>query len=430
MPEEPQAPIPEPPETLERKGWGRTFESLSFPSYRLLWIGSLTSYAALQMTNVARPWLAYDVSDSALALGVVAAFQGLPQLFMSPLGGLAADRFSKRAVLLTSTIILMTTAIVMAIMVYLDIIEVWHLALLSLVHGATVPFNHPVRQAYIPTLVPRSHMPNAVALNASGRNLNQILGPALAGVLLAVDASLAFVVIVGLHVATITLSLRLPAAAPIVRSKLSVGGDLIYGMRYVWSNTALRSFTGLAILGVALGFPYQQLLPVFQKEVFEVGPERLGFMVSFLGAGALTSSLTVASFASLVQRGYPQLIAGMLFGVGLVAFANAPSFAWALPLLFVTGFTSQSYTTMNSTQMMLAADPEFYGRVASVNMMTRSIMPLAVLPFGALVDLYGAPATVSVAGVLLAVSIFIIGGLRPELRGGAKPPDPGSTKTG
>jgi MFS family permease len=335
---------------------------------------------------------------------------------MAPLGGLAADRFSKRQVLLVSNSVLMATAVVMAIMVFLDIVEVWHLALLSLVHGATVPLNHPVRQAYIPSLVPRALMPNAVALNASGRNLNQILGPALAGVLLAVDPALAFTLIVVLHLGSIGLSLRLPRAAPVVRSKLSVGGDLIFGLKYVWSNTALRTFVGLALLGVTLGFPYQQLLPVFQKEVFEVGPERLGLMVSFLGMGALSSSLMVASFSGLVRRGYPQLIAGVVFGLGLVAFAYAPSLAWALPMLFITGFTSQSYTTMNSTQMMLAADPEFYGRVASVNMMTRSAVPLAVLPFGALVDAVGAPITVAGAGLLLAVSVSLIGVFRPELR--------------
>lgn len=385
------------------------------PEFRLLWSGSLSSYAALQMTNVARPWLAYDVSDSALALGLVAASQGLPQLFMSPIGGLVADRFSKRMVLLASTMILMMTAVVMAIMVYLDVIEVWHLALLSLVHGATVPFNHPVRQAYIPSLVPRSQMPNAVALNASGRNLNQILGPALAGVLLAIDPTLAFTVIVGLHLMTIALSLRLPRGAPIVRSKLSAGSDLIFGLKYVWTNTTLRTFVGLALLGVTLGFPYQQLLPVFQKEVFEVGPERLGVMVSFLGMGALSSSLIVASFSTLVPRGYPQLLAGIAFGVGLVAFASAPSFAWALPLLFVTGFTSQAYTTMNSTQMMLAADHEFYGRVASVNMMTRAVMPIVVLPFGALVDLLGARITVGTAGATLAVAVLLVAALKPAL---------------
>jgi MFS family permease len=422
---------------LAKRGWGRTFESLSYRDFRWLWAGSLTSYAALQMTAVARPWLAYPVSDSAVALGLVAAFQGLPQLLMSPLGGLAADRLPKRVVLHISTFILMTTAVILAALVFFDMIEVWHLVLLSIVNGGTVPFNHPVRQAYIPVLVPRHSLGNAVALNASGRNLNQILGPALAGVLLAIDPFLAFMVIVALHLTTIAVSFGLPLAPPTGNAKRGAGADLIFGLKYVWHNKQLRTLVGLALLAVALGYPYQQLLPVFQKEVLDVGPERLGLMYSALGLGALTASLVVASFAGLSQRGYPQLLAGIAFGVGLVAFALSPIYWLSLPLLFVTGFTSQTYTTMSSTLMMLNAAPELYGRVSSVNMMTRAFMPLVVLPVGALTEVFGAPATIATTGALLAVAIVLVGVVNPALWRGREmnaldatdPNSTGGTKT-
>ena len=412
----------------EASGWGKTFESLSNPKYRLLWAGSLTSFAALQMTQVARPWLAYELSDSALVLGVIAAFQGIPMLIAAPLGGLAADRLSKRLVLYASTGVLMATAMVMAVIVWLDWVQVWHLAVLSLIHGLTVPFNQPVRQSFIPLLVPRSQAANALALNASGRNLNQILGPALAGILLAIDPPICFAVIAGLHVVTIVLSLRLPLGAPSRKSDRSPGKDLVYGMRYIWADTTLRTLVILALAAVTLGFPYQQLLTVFQQDVFHVGPTGLGFMVSALGLGALTSSLVVASFSRLTYRGFPQLIAGIAFGVALIGFAQSPSIWFALPMLFTTGFTSQAYTTMNSTLMLMNAEEEFYGRVASVNMMTRSAMPIVVLPFGALVDAFGAPATVSVAGAALAVTIVVIGLIKPTLwqarstAGGEGPP--------
>jgi MFS family permease len=351
-----------------RGGWGRTFESLSVPQYRVLFSSSFLLFAALQMTVVARPWLAYDVSDSALSLGFVAAAQGVAMLVASPFAGVAADRLPKRSVLL------------------------------ALAHGGSVPFSMPVRQAYIPELIPRSMMANGVALHSTGRNFNQIAAPATVGVLLAFEPVVAFVLIVVLHVISTLISLRLPIGAPAATKGRGMTGELLFGLRYMMGNPMLRTLIWLALLAVALGFPYQHLMPVFQKDVFEVGPSRLGFMYSALGTGALTASLVVASFSGLVRKGFPQLLMGIVFGLALVAFALSPFYLLAVALLFVTGFASQAYTTMNMTLMMMTADPALYGRVASVNMMTRAFMPLAVLPFGAAVDAYGAPVTVAAGG--------------------------------
>ncbi|MDA1036218.1 MAG: MFS transporter [Chloroflexi bacterium] len=409
--EETTTPIVE----LGPQGWRRTFDSLSVAQFRLLVIGAFFSHAGMQMTNMARPWLAFHVSGSALMLGLVAASQGIPQLIVSPLGGVAADRLSKRLILHVSTAILILIAGTMAVIVYLDIVKIWHLVVLSFVHGSVVPFNQPARQSYVPFLVPRAKLGNALGLFASIRNLNQIIGPSIAGILIAIEPFLAFTVIVALQSTAFTLALWLPKAAPIKRSTLSVGRDLIFGLRYIWSSTKLRTLVGLGLVAITLGFPYQQLLPVFQKEVLDVGPERLGFMYTALGTGALTASLLVATFSGMMHRGFPQLLAGIAFGIGLVAFALSPVYLLSVALLFVTGLTSQMYTTLNSTQMMLNAEPQFYGRIASINMMSRAFMPLVVLPFGALVDAFGAPTTVATAGVALMCTIVLIGALRPAL---------------
>jgi MFS family permease len=398
-----------------RGGWGRTFESLSVPQYRVLFSSSFLLFAALQMTVVARPWLAYDVSDSALSLGFVAAAQGVAMLVASPFAGVAADRLPKRSVLLASHAALLISGVVLATIVILDVVEVWHLVLLALAHGGTVPFSMPVRQAYIPELIPRSMMANGVALHSTGRNFNQIAAPATVGVLLAFEPVVAFVLIVVLHVISTLISLRLPFGAPAATKGRGMTGELLFGLRYMMSNPMLRTLIWLALLAVALGFPYQHLMPVFQKDVLEVGPSRLGFMYSALGTGALTASLMVASFSGLVRKGFPQLLMGIVFGLGLVAFALSPFYLLAVALLFVTGFASQAYTTMNMTLMMMTADPALYGRVASVNMMTRAFMPLAVLPFGVAVDVYGAPVTVAAGGAALALAVLLTGLARPDL---------------
>lgn len=403
------------PAEIASRGWRRTFDSLSIPQFRLLFAGAFFSHAGMQMTNMARPWLAFAVSDSALMLGLVAAAQGVPQLIVSPLGGVAADRLPKRLVLHVSTAILILIALTMAIIVYLDIVEIWHLVLLSLVHGSVVPFNQPARQSYVPFLVPRAKLGNALGLFGAVRNMNQIIGPSIAGILIAIEPFLAYLVIVVLLSVAFILAIGLPKAAPAKKSSLSVGSDLIFGLKYIWSNTTMRTLVGLGLVAIILGFPYQQLLPVFQKDVLDVGPERLGFMYTALGSGALTASLLVATFSGMTHRGFPQLLAGIAFGGGLVAFALSPVYLLSVALLFVTGLTSQMYTTLNSTQMMMRADPQFYGRIASINMMMRAFMPLVVLPFGALVDAHGAPTTVASAGVALMIAILLIGAVRPTL---------------
>ena len=367
------------------------------------------------MTSVARPWLAFAVSDSALMLGLVAAAQGVSVLIFSPLGGVAADRLPKRHVLHVSTALLMLIAGTTATIVILDVVEVWHLALLAVGHGVAIPFNQPARHSFVPFLVPRGKLPNALGLFSSVRNMNQVTGPSIAGILIAIDPFLAFSVIVAMHIIAFALALGLPVGAPVEKSHRNVMGDLIFGLQYVWKNPTLRTLIGLALVAIVLGFPYQHLLPVFQKEVLDVGPERLGFMYTALGVGALAASMFVATFPDMVHKGYPQLLTGIAFGVALVGFALSPLYWLSLGLLFLTGMASQAYATLNSTLMMLHAEPQFFGRISSINMMARGFMPLAVLPLGAFIDVFGAPVTIAFAGGALALAILLIGAMRPVL---------------
>jgi MFS family permease len=397
------------------RGWGRTFQSLQYPVYRQLWIGSFLSFAAMQMTIVARPWLAFEISGSGVALGLVAAAQGLPMLLFSPFGGVAADRLPKKLVLLVSQASLLMTGVTMTLVVFFDVVEVWHLVVVALIHGTSVPFNQPVRQAYIPLLLPRTSLPNGVALQGMARNLNQVLAPSIGGVLLTIDPVLAFTAIVVLHTVSMLVSMGLPMAMPIEAKSRGVGGEALFGLRYMLGNPVLRTLVGLSLLSIFLAHPYQQLLPVFGTDVLKVSPFQLGMMYTAMGSGALASSLIVASFSSLITKGYPLLIAGLVFGVALVGFALSPYYWLSIPLLVLTGAASQSYAVINQTLMMMSSDPALYGRVASVQMMMRGFMPLVVLPAGFLVDEYGAPTTVATGGVAFAGAILLLGTLRPAL---------------
>lgn len=351
------------------------------------------------------------MTDSAMMLGLIAAAQGVPQLPVSSLGGLAADRLPKRTVLHVSTAVLMDIALITAMLIFFDAIRIWHLIVLAVVSGTVLPFNQPARHAYVPFLVPRAQLGNALGLFAAIRNMNQVLGPSIAGILIGVDPFLAYAAIAVAQVLAFVLAMGSPKAAPIEHLERSVTADLVFGMRYICDKPILRSLIAVNLIVLALGLPYPQVLPVFQKDVLGVGPEMLGLMFAALGAGALAASMLVATFPGMIHRGYPM----MAMGAALVAFALSPVYALSVALLFVTGFTSQAFSTLNSTLMMFNTEPPFYGRISSVNMMSWSLTPLIVLPFGVLIDAFGAGVVVAVAGVGLVVAISLYGALRPSL---------------
>lgn len=380
-------------------------------AFRRLWIGSALSFAAMQMNLVGRPWLAFEITGSGVALGVVAVSQAIPMLLIAPFGGVAADRLPKRTVLLASQTVLLGMSMAMALIVIFDITHVWHLALLAFVQGATVPFNQPVRSSYIPVFLDRRLVSNGVALHSAARNLNQIVAPSVMGILLAWDPKVAFSVIGVLHVLSMMVSLGFPQGRPSEGKGRGALGEVAFGFRYMLSSPAHRMLMLMIFLAVLLGMPFLHLLPVFQ-EVLGVGPSALGLMYTAVGAGGLVGSLLVASLSTWSERNLPQILAGVSFGLTLVGFALSPFFALSVGLLFVVGISSQSYQAMNQSKMILATDPALYGRVVSTNMMIRSFMPMSVLPMGALVDSWGAPITLAGAGALLALAMIATGAAR------------------
>ncbi len=400
---------PEAPSSLRRPllpGLTGTFSSLANPNFRMLWFGMLFSIAAMQMNIVARSWLAYNISGSALVLGLVAIARGLPHLILSPIAGVAADRFAKRKLLILSQFALCVFALANAVLVHLGIIQVWHLVVIGLFQGAVFPFSMPVRQAYIPELVKGDELTNALALDSSGGNLNRVLLPSLAGVLIAWEPTVAFYAVALFYLGGALTLLRLPIATPHATKRESVLNEMMAGFRYITGYRQLRVLIAMGFLAVILGIPFQQLLPVFQVDVLGVGPVQLGLMYTAVGVGALSGSLVVAYRSKTLRKERFQVIAGIAFGVMLIPFALSSVYWVSLILLGIIGFASQSYLTLNRLLVLLRTDSKMYGRVMGVYMISWSLMPVATLPMGALVDAVGAPLTVSVAGALLTASII------------------------
>lgn len=391
-----------------RTGWTRAFASLTIPDFRMLWFGMLFSMAAMQMDIVSRSWLAYEISGSGLALGLVAFARGVPMLLFSLLGGVAADRLDKRKMLLLTQGSLGILALANGVLVHLGIVQVWHLVVIGFLQGAVFSFNMPARQAYIPELVGEGSLANALAVHSTGMNANRTLAPAIAGLLITWHPTIAFYAIAALYVGAVLPLLRLPPGRTAAGKMGPAVAEVLSGFRYISGQPALRVLIGMALIPVLLGMPFQQLLPVFQADVLHVGPAQLGLMYTAAGVGSLIGSLLVAYLSEYPRKGLLQVIAGIGFGASLLVFAVSSTYGVSVALLVLVGLASQGYMTLNNVLIMLETDKKLYGRVMSIYMITWSVMPLATLPMGALVDLVGVQATVAGAGALLAALIAVI----------------------
>ena len=396
----------------------RTFQALANPHFRTLWLGLLASYLAMQAGMIARGYLAYDISGSAAILGLVTMSRGLPQLFVSPVAGVIADRVDKRQMLVLTQIGAGVISALTAVLVQLQLIEVWHLIALGVAEGAVFALNMPPRQAIVPELIPDNDLMNAIALNNSGMSLMRIVGPSLAGALIAAGAAglyLTFYIIAVCYLGFIAALWRLPRERRIQPiDKAPFHTQLFGGFHYMFTYPALAILFGMALIPILLGMSYQPLLPVFAKDVFAGGGAKLGTLSAAAGLGSLVGSLVIASLSNFPYWRQLQVAFGVLFGVSLFAFAVTPLFGLALLWMFLVGMSGNAFTSMNSTMIMQVADRAYHGRVMSVWQVTWAFQPIFLLPLGRIVDAVGPQATMAVCGLIVAV--FIAGAGMARLR--------------
>ena len=399
--------------------WKRPFTALEERDFRNLWVGMLPGTLAMQMGMVTTGWVAYDISGSAASVGLVALGSGIPMLTLGLFGGVVADRFPKRRTLLMTQSLIGVAATISAVLVLTGVIQIWHLMLISALQGVGFAFNMPSRQAFVAQLISRERLMNAVALNNAGMNFSRVIGPSIAGLLIAVVGPGEVYVLMALMYAFVVYGLtRIPQmGAPVGTNRPSPLRSLADGLGYVRSNTVVFTLLLLAFAPVLLGMPYQQLMPVFADDVFNVGASGLGLLLSVNGIGALIGSLGVAGMNnSFRRRGMLQMAMGILFGLSIAVFALAQSYPVALATLLVAGASSAGFQSLNSTLVMMNTEPAYHGRVMSVYMLTFSAMPLGVVPFGIFTDIYGAPITIGIGGLLLMVVIGAVGFLHPSYR--------------
>ena len=412
----------------------RLYPALTNPAFRMLWLGLLPATMAFQMGMVVRPYVAFALTGEASALGLVSLASGLPMLLLCLVGGVAADRLPRRTVLMWTQIVFLVSSVLPAVFLFTGHLEMWVLLLASLLQGAAMPFNMPARQAYIAEVAGRAHLSNAVALNNAGANFGRLVGPAVAGVLLAVPGvgiALAFLVMAVMFLAALATLFRLPTGDS-KKSTTTVarpGGvqQLTEGLAYTRSSPALLALLAMGAAMAIFGQQYQTFMTLFSERVFNVGASGLGLLMAMSGAGALAGAVTVAVATRFGRPAALQVIAGVAFGTSLIAFSLVPSFLLALLSLTLVGFFGAAFMGLNSTLIMSQAPPHLYGRIMSIYMLTFAAQPLGAVPLAWVADTVGAPASMVVAGsAVLAVVIGIGLFFAPyrEIRWATSAPEP------
>ncbi|MBI4497915.1 MAG: MFS transporter [Chloroflexi bacterium] len=397
----------------------QTFSSLRYRNYRYLFFSQLFSSAGQWIQQVTLSWLVYDLTESALLLGAINGVRAVPFLIAGPLGGVAADRVDRRYLMMSTQVFLAVTALVLGLLVATDRVEVWHLFAFTLCTGIAWSFNQPVRQALVPSLVPKQDLMNAIALNSAAFNITRVIGPTVGGLLIGafgVAGNFFVQAVAYLGVVAMVFFMELPPRSETQPRRSSVGRDLMAGLRYVREDTLILSIIGLALIPMIFAMPYVTLMPVFAKDVLGLGPGGLGLLISAPGFGALAATLTLASLSGFRRKGILTLTAAACLGGFLILFATSSWLPVSMLVLVGVGACQMAFMATNNTLLQLLVPDEYRGRVMSIYMLDMGLTPLGALFAGALASGMGAPTAVAVMGALV-VALALVAMVRlPALR--------------
>jgi len=379
---------------------------------------NMAFFFAMNGQFIVRSILAFKLTDSAFALGLVNLAVALPMLVISPFGGVIADRVERRRLILVAQALLLVTEVVILALLLMDRLEFWHLVAVVFAMGVIFPFNFPARSAIVANIVGREGLGNAMALNMGGMNAARVAAPVLAGYLVAVaGVKPTYVVAIALYVVALLAMSRIHRSPPDAdaRSRRMMT-DMFDGFRYVKNDRPVRGLLALSLIPILLAMPFQTLLVVFAEDVWNVGSGGLGTLQAVAGAGGILGSVYVA-WQGDTRRKVRMMMATLLAFCGtLFLFALSPWFLLALPLILLADVFASVFTTVNSTAIQLLIPDAVRGRVMSLMMMTFGLTPLGTVPVSAAAQAFGAPAAVAGAALLtfaLSIAFYL---LIPSLR--------------
>ncbi len=394
--------------------------ALKHRNFRLFFFGQSISLIGTWMQQVAMIWLVYRLSNSAFLLGLVGFCSQIPSFFLAPVAGVFTDRWKLHRTILLTQSLAMCQALMLAVLILTGTIAVWHVLALSVCMGLITAFDIPARQAFLIQMVEgRENLTNAIGLNSSMFNGARLVGPAIAGFLIAaVGEGVCFLLNALSYVAVLAalLAMRLPPQAA-VKPPQHVLQELKEGFRYAFGFLPIREILMLLALVNMAAMPLTVLLPVFAKIVLHGGPDTLGLLTAAMGLGALMGALSLASRKSVLGLGRQIAWASAVFGLSLIAFSFSCVLWLSMLLLVTSGFAVMMETAASNTILQTIVVDDKRGRVMSFYAMTfLGAAPLGSLLAGSLASHLGVACVVQLAGVMCIMGSLVFAWRLPAMR--------------
>jgi MFS family permease len=400
------------------------FRALSHRNYRIFWMGAFLSNVGTWMQAVAQGWLVLQLTNSSFWLGLDAFMATAPGFFLTLAGGVFADLVDRRRLLLFTQVVAGLAALGLATLIWTDHVTVWLVLGFSVLTGSCMAMAGPSYQAMTFDLVGREDLANAVALNSAQFQLSRVVGPVLAGLGLEYFGLVGCFFLNGLSFVAVILALRLVRFDTKLKDVAAEGKrrrdfwqDLWNGIRYVRQRPRVFSLLTIAAVTSLFGAPYITLIPIFARDIFQLGPKGLAWMMGVAGAGAFCGALFLTYLGDFKQKGWFVLGGAFGFGSFLIAFSLATSLALSLVFLFGVGFMVVTAVAVINTLLHKLVTDEMRGRVMSMFILSFiGTMPIGNLLAGVVASRYGAPLTLAGGGVCIVFYVTAVAVRNRRLR--------------
>ncbi|HYR86485.1 MAG TPA: MFS transporter [Terriglobia bacterium] len=396
-----------------------TLRAFRHRNYRLFFFGQIISLTGTWMQSVALSWLVYRLTGSATMLGLVGFTSQFPVFLLAPIGGSFADSHPRRRALIVVQVSAMILAFLLAALTFANRIQGWQIVLFATLLGVVSAFDIPIRQSFVVEMVGRDDLMNAIALNSSMMNGARVVGPAVAGVLVAAVGEAWCFLLNGLSFLAVIVCLMMITVGnePLSEHRGARLDAIIEGFRFVLRTRPIRAL--LILLGVVslVGWPYQVLMPIFADQILNGGPRGLGLLMGSSGIGALIGALLLAGRQGVRGLGDWVMFACAGLGVSLVFFSLSRSFWPSILLLLPVGFCGMVQMASSNTLIQAMVPDQFRGRVMAVySMMFMGMSPVGALIAGLLANRLGAPQAIAAGGVICVVGALVFRSRLPHIR--------------
>ena len=423
--EEPPSPSPGLVESAPKSAWLQKFlipfASLENRNFRLLWLGDMGQSSAMWADQVARSWLTWQLTESATAIGLVNVFRALPLITVGLVGGVIADRFDKRTILIVIQTWSLCIYIAMAALLLGGWIELWHVYLTAFLLGIGMSMNQPVRTSLLPQLLGGELLLNALSLNSIAINVSKLIGPAGVGFLIAVagdNVAPAYIIAVVVYVLIIVATIMIDHVSVASSQKsFSFRSEFVEGFRYllVENRTAL-TLVILAIGPLAFGFSYITLLPVLVTEVLNASSSSFGAIQSVGAIGALAGGFWLAASRKVRRKGWIMLSTGLAYGCAVILLGSANWLLAAFAVSVVIGGCQTIFRAANNSTLLEITPQRLQGRVVSITFLDMGVQSIAAILAGVVSDAYGVSVGMAMLGGVCLGIVAIVGISVPTIR--------------